>query len=90
MTSEALTLDQLETVNGGEVLKTQEVQTVVWNKEALQICRGNDVLRVVQHTGALQIIENAAENRTIDLSGLCDGTYFVKVDGNVVKVSMIR
>ena len=56
MTSEALTLDQLETVNGGEVLKTQEVQTVIWNKEALQICRGNDVLRVVQNTGALQII----------------------------------
>ena len=61
MTSEALTLDQLETVNGGEVLKTQEVQTVIWNKEALQICRGNDVLRVVQNTGALQIIENTAE-----------------------------
>lgn len=61
MTSEALTLDQLETVNGGEVLKTQEVQTVVWNKEALQICRGNDVLIVVQNTGALQIIEKAAE-----------------------------
>ena len=35
-------------------------------------------------------IENAAENQAIDLSGLCDGTYFVKVDGNVVKVSMIR
>ena len=61
MTSEALTLDQLETVTGGEVLKTQEVQTVVWNKEALQICRGNDVLRIVQNTGALQIIENTAE-----------------------------
>ena len=35
-------------------------------------------------------IDNAAENQAIDLSRLCDGTYFVKVDGNVVKVSMIR
>lgn len=71
MTSEALTLDQLETVNGGEVLKTQEVRTVIWNKEALQICRGNDVLRVVQNTGALQIIENAAEK----VKGLIDAIF---------------
>ena len=35
-------------------------------------------------------IDSAAENQTIDLSKLCDGTYFVKVEGNVVKISMIR
>lgn len=44
----------------------------------------NTLGQVVAH------IENAAENQTIDLSKLCDGTYFVKVDGNVVKVNMIR
>ncbi len=35
-------------------------------------------------------IDNAADNQTIDLSGLCNGTYFVKVDGTVVKVNVIR
>ena len=35
-------------------------------------------------------IENAAENQTIDMSGLCDGTYFVKVGASVVKVNVIR
>ena len=44
----------------------------------------NTLGQVVAH------IDNAAENQTIDLSRLCDGTYFVKVDGNVVKISMIR
>ena len=35
-------------------------------------------------------IENASENQMIDLSGLCDGTYFVKVGVSVVKVNVIK
>lgn len=54
------------------------------NAEGKSIVVINTLGQVVAH------IENAAENQTIDLSKLCDGTYFVKVDGNVVKVSMIR
>lgn len=35
-------------------------------------------------------IENASENQNIDLSGLCNGTYFVKVGASVVKVNVIK
>jgi len=35
-------------------------------------------------------VDNASENQTIDMSGLCDGTYFVKVGTSVVKVNVIR
>ena len=35
-------------------------------------------------------VENASENQTIDMSGLCDGTYFVKVGASVVKINVIR
>ncbi len=35
-------------------------------------------------------VENASENQTIDMSRLCDGTYFVKVGASVVKVNVIR
>ncbi|MBO4615354.1 MAG: T9SS type A sorting domain-containing protein [Bacteroidales bacterium] len=35
-------------------------------------------------------IENATDNQTIDLSALCNGTYFVKVGASVVKVNVIR
>ncbi|MBO7132903.1 MAG: T9SS type A sorting domain-containing protein [Bacteroidales bacterium] len=54
------------------------------NAEGKSIVVINTLGQVVAH------IDNAAENQTIDMSGLCDGTYFVKVDGNVVKVNMIR
>lgn len=54
------------------------------NAEGKSIVVINALGQVVAH------IDNAAENQTIDLSRLCDGTYFVKVDGNVVKISMIR
>jgi len=54
------------------------------NAEGKSIVVINTLGQVVAH------IDNAAENQTIDLSKLCDGTYFVKVDGNVVKVNMIR
>ncbi|MBR4583179.1 MAG: T9SS type A sorting domain-containing protein [Bacteroidales bacterium] len=54
------------------------------NAEGKSIVVINTLGQVVAH------IDNAAENQTIDLSRLCDGTYFVKVDGNVVKISMIR
>ncbi len=54
------------------------------NAEGKSIVVINALGQVVAH------IDNAAENQTIDLSRLCDGTYFVKVDGNVVKVNMIR
>ena len=54
------------------------------NAEGKSIVVINTLGQVVAH------IDNASENQTIDLSGLCDGTYFVKVDGNVVKISMIR
>ena len=35
-------------------------------------------------------IDNATENQIIDMSGLCDGTYFVKVGTSVVKINVIR
>ncbi|MBO4873917.1 MAG: T9SS type A sorting domain-containing protein [Bacteroidales bacterium] len=35
-------------------------------------------------------IDNATENQTIDMSGLCEGTYFVKVGTSVVKINVIR
>lgn len=35
-------------------------------------------------------INNATENQTIDMSGLCEGTYFVKVGTSVVKINVIR
>ena len=35
-------------------------------------------------------VENASENQIIDMSGLCDGTYFVKVGASVVKINVIR
>lgn len=54
------------------------------NAEGKSIVVINALGQVVAH------IDNAAENQTIDLSRLCDGTYFVKVDGNVIKISMIR
>lgn len=54
------------------------------NAEGKSIVVINALGQVVAH------IDNAAENQTIDLSRLCDGTYFVKVDGDVVKISMIR
>jgi predicted extracellular nuclease len=54
------------------------------NAEGKSIVVINTLGQVVAH------IDNAAENQTIDMSGLCEGTYFVKVDGNVVKVNMIR
>ncbi|MBR5983529.1 MAG: T9SS type A sorting domain-containing protein [Bacteroidales bacterium] len=54
------------------------------NAEGKSIIVINTLGQVVAH------IDNASDNQTIDLSRLCDGTYFVKVDGNVVKISMIR
>lgn len=35
-------------------------------------------------------INNATENQAIDMSGLCEGTYFVKVGTSVVKINVIR
>ncbi len=59
-------------------------QINIVNAEGKSIVVINTLGQVVAH------IDNASENQTIDLSKLCDGTYFVKVDGNVVKISMIR
>ena len=51
---------------------------------------GQNVI-VVNALGQVVVtVENAAENQTIDLSGLCNGTYFVKVGASVVKVNIIR
>ncbi len=35
-------------------------------------------------------IENASENQTIDLSNLANGTYFVKVNAEVVKLNVVK
>lgn len=51
---------------------------------------GQNVVVVNALGQVVATVENAAENQTIDLSGLCNGTYFVKVGASVVKVNIIR
>jgi len=35
-------------------------------------------------------VNNASSNQTIDISNLANGTYFVKVDGNVFKINVVK
>lgn len=51
---------------------------------------GQNVVVVNALGQVVATVENADENQTIDLSGLCNGTYFVKVGASVVKVNIIR
>ena len=59
-----------------------------------QICivnaEGQNIVVINTLGQVVASIENADENQTIDMSGLCDGTYFVKVGASVVKVNVIR
>ena len=51
---------------------------------------GQNIVVVNALGQAVATIENATDNQTIDLSALCNGTYFVKVGASVVKVNVIR
>ena len=59
-------------------------QISIANAEGKSIVVINTLGQVVAH------IDNASENQTIDMSGLCEGTYFVKVGTSVVKINVIR
>ncbi|MBR5983479.1 MAG: choice-of-anchor J domain-containing protein [Bacteroidales bacterium] len=51
---------------------------------------GKDIV-VVNSLGQVVVnIKNAAANQTIDVTDFANGTYFVKVDGEVVKLNVVK
>ena len=51
---------------------------------------GKDIIVVNSLGQVVASIENAAANQTIDVSNFANGTYFVKVDGEVVKLNVVK
>lgn len=51
---------------------------------------GKDIIVVNSLGQVVASIENAAANQTIDASDFANGTYFVKVDGEVVKLNVVK
>lgn len=51
---------------------------------------GQDIVIVNTLGQTVSIINNAAANQTIDLSNYANGTYFVKVNNEVVKVNVVK
>ena len=51
---------------------------------------GKDIVVINSLGQVVASIENAAENQTIDVSNFANGTYFVKVDAEVVKLNVVK
>ena len=51
---------------------------------------GKDIIVVNSLGQVVASIENAAANQTIDVANFANGTYFVKVDGEVVKLNVVK
>ena len=51
---------------------------------------GKDIIVVNSLGQVVASIENAAANQTIDVTNFANGTYFVKVDGEVVKLNVVK
>ena len=51
---------------------------------------GKDIVIVNSLGQVVANIENAAANQTIDVANFANGTYFVKVDGEVVKLNVVK
>ncbi|MBQ5458092.1 MAG: T9SS type A sorting domain-containing protein, partial [Bacteroidales bacterium] len=51
---------------------------------------GKDIIVVNSLGQVVASIENAAANQTIDVSNFANGTYFVKVDAEVVKLNVVK
>ena len=51
---------------------------------------GKDILVINSLGQVVASIENAAANQTIDVSNFANGTYFVKVDGEVIKLNVVK
>jgi hypothetical protein len=62
---------------------TSSMVTVA-NAEGKNIVIVNSLGQVVAN------IENAAANQTIDVANFANGTYFVKVDAEVVKLNVVK
>lgn len=51
----------------------------------------NTDITIVNMIGeVVAIVNNASSNQTIDISNLSNGTYFVKVDGKVLKLNVVK
>ena len=62
---------------------TKDIVTIA-NAEGKNIVIVNSLGQVVAN------IENAAANQTIDVANFANGTYFVKVDAEVVKLNVVK
>jgi len=51
---------------------------------------GKDIVVVNSLGQVVANIRNAAADQTIDVTNLANGTYFVKVDGEVVKLNVVK
>ena len=51
---------------------------------------GKDIVVINSLGQIVASIENAAANQTIDVSNFANGTYFVKVDAEVVKLNVVK
>ena len=51
---------------------------------------GKDIVVINSLGQVVASIENAAANQTIDVSSFANGTYFVKVDAEVVKLNVVK
>ena len=51
---------------------------------------GKDIIVINSLGQIVASIENAAANQTIDVSNFANGTYFVKVDAEVVKLNVVK
>ena len=51
---------------------------------------GKDIVVINSLGQVVASIENAAANQTIDVSNFANGTYFVKVDAEVVKLNVVK
>ncbi len=51
----------------------------------------NSNITVINMVGAVvSSVENASANQTIDISNLANGTYFVRVNGDVFKINVVK
>ena len=51
---------------------------------------GKDIVVVNSLGQVVASIENAAANQTIDVTNFANGTYFVKVNENVIKINVVK
>lgn len=88
-------VDDIEIDNPVSALEVNELSTVVFPNPATDIINvfyaENSSIYVMNMLGeVIYTVENANANQTIDISSFAAGTYFVRVDSEVFKISVVK